>query len=492
MNIIIIDRDITEARGFQWYFKSYLLNKAEVHILESISQLENFNKDTKPDILIVEMELIHHPNDISTIKSLSKKGAEVYAITAEPLFQHALKAIQMQVSHFFVKPVDLHQLKNLINNSGKDAVSATPEVRRDEEPDYFYFQLFAGNEHVFPHENKLFFLIEPDSRNDIVPLYKWLKENTGLINLELYPLTKRIICIGDQVDPIEFESRARTLMREWSFTNGTTINIAIYDGAPASLNQTYTETKRALYQRFYKGFEHIFYVSKQLSFQPFDPLLTPEQQQLWIQCLENRDIQGIKKFLYELSAGSVYYEEDLIRIHLTSVLAQIRRFMQKYSLHQKSHLEENYRQLFHIILEHPILYTIIQEMILFTLNVMKLASHESIQVKANYGELAAELITKHYVNSFFSLTTAADLLGITPNYLSNVFSSYHGIPFKRYLQQYRLAQSQKTLWRSDLAVSEVAAANGFEDPNYFSKIFKQYAGLSPLRYRKMYRGQEHL
>ena len=78
-----------------------------------------------------------------------------------------------------------------------------------------------------------------------------------------------------------------------------------------------------------------FYASKQYETQPFDPLLTPEEQQLLISSLEDGNLEAVKTFLYRLSNEGIYYEQDDLRIHLTSVLAQIRRFMLKYKLHEK-------------------------------------------------------------------------------------------------------------------------------------------------------------
>ncbi|WP_080847053.1 AraC family transcriptional regulator [Cytobacillus gottheilii] len=485
MNIFIIDRDENEARGLQWYLKSYLLNRVEVIILESFLQLDQMKGEVIPDIVIVEMELIQQSHDLSLLRYLREEGADLYAITAEPLFKHALKAIQLQVTHFFVKPVDLEHLKDLINHRRREFVSNELSVSKNDNSDHFYLQLFCSNDHLYPKKNQLFFLIEPDNREDIIPLYKWLSKISSFDNLKMYPLSKRIICVSDTVVRAEFESRARTLMREWKFINGTYINIAVYDGTPVILNQLYLDMKKSLNQRFYKGFEHIFYVSKQFVVQHLDPLLTPEDQQLWINSLENHDIKSIKSFLYELSAQGSHYEEDLLRIYLTSVLAQLRRFMKKYHLQQKSELEESYLTLFRIILEHPILYTIIQEIFLFTQTLMKLA--KNAKEKENYGVLTADLIKDQYMNTAFSLNSAAVQLGITPNYLSSVFSKYHEIPFKRYLQYYRIEQSKGKLAHTDLPISEVAHANGFEDPNYFSKTFKEYTGLPPNRYRKRHR-----
>lgn len=488
VKIFIIDRDYTEAKGFKWYLESYLVNEMEVYILNSIDQLYQQYQQVHPDILIVEIELVKHPNDIAFFKLARKDGTQIYAITSEPLFQHALKAIQMQVTHFFVKPVDLNHLKYLINSSTKENKTVINSIGDYELPNDFYLQLFINNENgSFLEDNRLFILIEPEYPKDLSTLYSWLKDTPIFESIEIYPLSKRIICISEFVEKSVFEKKARTLIREWNIMSGSYINIAIYDGEPVQLNKIYLETKNALKQRFYKGFEHIFYVSKQLIPLPLDPLLTPEEQQLWIQGLENLDIQTIKEFLYRLSVDGTYYEQDSIRIHLTSVLAQIRRFMLKYNLHQKAVLEENYRQLFNIILEHPILYTIIQEIILFTQTLMKLAADAKLELKANYAELAADLIEQQYKNTKLSLIEIANQLGITSNYLSSIFSKHHGVAFKRYLQQIRIQHAQKTLLDTNFPISEVAQLNGFEDPNYFAKLFKAYTGQSPNRYRKMLR-----
>lgn len=488
-NIFIIDRDFTEANGLKWFLQSYLLSEVNVSILTSIEQLHQLYQQIHPDIIIVEIELIKQPNDISFFKSARKDGTEIFAITAEPLFQHALKAIQMQVTHFFVKPIDLNHLKYLINTSAKDSInqeniSGTHTIQND-----FYLQLFLSREGLFSEDNKLFFIMEPEHPNDLTPLYNWLKATPVFESIEIYPLSNRIICSIEHIEKSQFEKKARTLFREWKIMSGSYINIAVYDGPPVQLKEAYLETKKALNQRFYKGFEHIFYVTKQLSSKPLDPLLTPEEQQLWIQGLENNDIQTIKEFLYRLSVEGIYYDQDSIRIHLTSVLAQIRRFMLKYNLHQKALIEENYRRLFNIILEAPILYTIIQEIILFTQTLMKHVADAKLELKVNYAELAADIIAEWYKDPKLSLIEVATKLGITPNYLSNVFSKHHGVPFKKYLQQFRIVQAQKTLIDTDFTISEVAHTNGFEDPNYFAKIFKEYTSQSPNRYRKMQRKQ---
>lgn len=123
-----------------------------------------------------------------------------------------------------------------------------------------------------------------------------------------------------------------------------------------------------------------------------------------------------------LTTSSTYYHQDDVRIHLTSILAQIRRFMMKYHLQQQAKIEQQYRALFHFILEHPILYAIVQEFILFTQRLIDARKNLQLQQIADYTELAVEIIERDYENAELTLQHAANKLNISTNYLSNVFS----------------------------------------------------------------------
>ena len=97
--------------------------------------------------------------------------------------------------------------------------------------------------------------------------------------------------------------------------------------------------------------------------------------------------------------------------------------------------------------------------------------------------MTIQLIESTYDDATLSLSTVAQQLNISANYLSNIFSKKRGIPFKKYLQQYRLQQAEKLLLDTRLSISEIALAVGFVDSNYFTKVFKEYFRLTPLKYR---------
>jgi AraC-like DNA-binding protein len=78
-----------------------------------------------------------------------------------------------------------------------------------------------------------------------------------------------------------------------------------------------------------------------------------------------------------------------------------------------------------------------------------------------------------------TLELVAENIGVSPFYLSRVFSSENNFPLFAYLNSVRMETAKKLLLEGSMNVSEVAAEVGFESGNYFSKAFKKYFGKSP-------------
>jgi len=485
MRLLLIDRDQTELSGIRWFLHTYFPGDLSIEMCTSVSEAAQSIQRFAPEVILLNIDLLPSNRLTALYGLLQKYAGKILAITTEPLFKNALKAIDLQVVHLFVKPIDLEVLKQKLS-----AISLhTPELQKasnDAKDDSFYYQLFLESTTNSAAEIQ-FTMFEPEHAESLHKLYIWLQQTPIFYQTSIYPLADTIICLFQTSDLKIIEKDIRTLLKEWQITNSGGLNISIYDGPPTTLKEMFAVTKRALLQSFYEGFGHIFYATKQYQTQSLDPLLTPEEQQLLIKSLEEGNVEAVKVFLYRLSNGGIYYEQDDLRIHLTSVLAQIRRFMLKYKLHEKAAIEQNYRQLFHLIIEHPILYTILNGIIVFTQRLIDLAREARMEKKADYVELALEIMDHHYHNSELSLPFIAHKLGISANYLSTIFSKKQGQPLKRYLQQVRIQNSTKMLIETDFAVSEIALLNGFEDPNYFSKLFKRLIGTTPNRYRKVWK-----
>ncbi len=77
----------------------------------------------------------------------------------------------------------------------------------------------------------------------------------------------------------------------------------------------------------------------------------------------------------------------------------------------------------------------------------------------------------------------ADQLNLTPNYLSGVLRSLTGQSTQQHIHEKLIEKAKERLSTTELSVSEIAYALGFEHPQSFSKLFKAKTEQSPLEFR---------
>lgn len=80
-----------------------------------------------------------------------------------------------------------------------------------------------------------------------------------------------------------------------------------------------------------------------------------------------------------------------------------------------------------------------------------------------------ELASRHFVSKY---------------YLSRKFKEITGFGFKNYLILYRISEAQKLLRHTNLSVTEICYATGYENVNHFIRVFREVVKTSPLQYRK--------
>lgn len=96
----------------------------------------------------------------------------------------------------------------------------------------------------------------------------------------------------------------------------------------------------------------------------------------------------------------------------------------------------------------------------------------------------ALLYIQHHFRKPLSLADAADYAGLSANYFSECFRRQVGISFQDYLNERRLQFASSLLRSSELPVTEVCFAAGFNTIPHFDRIFKRKFGCSPREYRK--------
>lgn len=89
---------------------------------------------------------------------------------------------------------------------------------------------------------------------------------------------------------------------------------------------------------------------------------------------------------------------------------------------------------------------------------------------------------KSHIEEHLSLNEVAAVFGISPNYLSQLFSKYNDQGFSEYINICKINEGKRLLSEQNLKVYEVADMLGFESAFYFSKVFKKVEGISPTEY----------
>lgn len=86
-------------------------------------------------------------------------------------------------------------------------------------------------------------------------------------------------------------------------------------------------------------------------------------------------------------------------------------------------------------------------------------------------------------NNTMTVKYCADLLNLSPNYLSDLLKKETGKSAQEHIQLHLLEKSKTQLLNSNKSVKEIAYALGFEYPQSFSKLFKKKTGISPSEFR---------
>jgi len=89
-----------------------------------------------------------------------------------------------------------------------------------------------------------------------------------------------------------------------------------------------------------------------------------------------------------------------------------------------------------------------------------------------------------------SLTRVAKVVNISANYLSEKFKEVTGVNFVDYIARTRTEKAREFLENSNLRISEIAFAVGFQSLSQFNRIFKKLTRKSPSAYRAARKSQE--
>lgn len=101
--------------------------------------------------------------------------------------------------------------------------------------------------------------------------------------------------------------------------------------------------------------------------------------------------------------------------------------------------------------------------------------------KAAYG--IADYLSEH-CDRTVTLDELSEQFYLSKSYICRIFKEVTGYTVSEYNNIHRIRKAKRYLEETDMSISEIAHALGYESLTYFERMFKHYMTLSPLKYRK--------
>lgn len=103
----------------------------------------------------------------------------------------------------------------------------------------------------------------------------------------------------------------------------------------------------------------------------------------------------------------------------------------------------------------------------------------------DYSEKYAEVLSymQRHISEPISLRTLADVCHTERIYFLKRFKAEMGITPMNYLRNIRINQAKKLLEHSDMNITQISAAVGFQTIHHFTSTFKKLVGVSPSEYK---------
>lgn len=92
-----------------------------------------------------------------------------------------------------------------------------------------------------------------------------------------------------------------------------------------------------------------------------------------------------------------------------------------------------------------------------------------------------------HIHDSIIIADIAKSVGVSPNYLSEQFKAYEGVPLKQYIINEKIKNSEYLLKFTEYSLQEISEVCAFSSQSRFSDYFKRKNGVTPSKYRKKYK-----
>lgn len=483
---LIADRDLNEREGLKWLLKATSIPVAEIMLASDYQEFVLLFERENPDVVLLELDMISR-GDWSTFRELLQIYDPILLLaSAEATFEKARLAIDLQALDLIIKPFSTTKVKMAFQKAARlhgKRFNPSSESLDKSFKDLSYEALFLPQTHMPEQQNSYLAAFKAETAQSAGTLHSFLFDFPFKKLDGIYGLSDMVILLFNSAAP-DITEQCRKAMRKWEEEFPESLAVVIHTGH-APLHEKFTETQIMLQFTYFKGYSQVMEFNASPNWVHIDPFLDPPSQRTWIEMLTHFDLEKIKTWLYQefLQKNDPFPDPGLVRIRLTSILAQVRRFMKTYNLNEQENYESSYRYIFNSILYDTVLYRTVQNLILFIQKLFQGIKSNAGNFKPDPIERGISFMESNFSKKELKLEDVAHHVERNPSYFSHLLMSKTGKGFTELLTGIRIKEAKRLLLESSKSVKEISGMVGFQNPNYFSRMFKDTVGFTPREYR---------
>ena len=175
-----------------------------------------------------------------------------------------------------------------------------------------------------------------------------------------------------------------------------------------------------------------------------------------------------------------FYDDCIFSIHRNTAYDKLKTQLQHLvclSEHDTSQYSYNFIDIEKNKVLLEICQILLEECVLSSTNILKEPNF------TGYARNVMEYVCEHYTQKL-SLQSLAEIVGLSPQYLSKYFRKATNMCLTRYINLIRLEHSNKCLLNKNMNISDVALSNGFPDVKTYVRTCKSVYGMTPSALRK--------
>lgn len=470
------------------------------------------------DVVITDIEMPYMNGvELSKIITSQFPRIKIVFLTAHDDFYYAQHGVNMGISKYILKPINVEEINNAMVNIVKEIRNKEQKENLFEEyrsefennKEFFRDELLSKfvrgkiTSDIFIKKGKTYNLkINPDSKYKVLNI---VPEILDLIDEQRYSILKGIINridekIKDKRDVFVFGMNFKRIiiLSESSIINvreieeirkllnmETEVAITVGVGGDYEIEQiylSYHESNEALnYEKIYgSNSTYEYHRLGNIDKEPQISKKSKDDLQVISKSIKVGDkenlISAIKRYIQVELKDIVICQSDAIEI-----LSVVVRTCSDLGIYINSIPELNncYSEILKQKNIKDIIITLENQALCVMEEIKNIRSRKNVSLINNIKDYLKE----NMANPELNMGSVSDIFFINQSFLSRVFKQETGSTLIEYLTQLRIEETIKLATSTDFRMYEICNMVGIPDPNYFSKCFKKVTGISFAQFK---------